>query len=274
MGENQKIRDYADLADLVIAILNDPAPRRPWQAVLEALMRLFDGCGAVYCDVSRPSATAAVHSAVVRAIAPSGLREQPLENLLGQAAGSDPLIQHYLTTADLSPHATGDVMDVRTWRRTPGYAMANELMGASSCVSLPLAGGANTHRGVTITLPTGVPAEPGHLNLHRVQSLLIALHRYLMHLSRWQRMVAPRHEEHGTAPPSAELGLTSRELTVLALLGEAHTATATGHRLGISPRTVQKHLENLYRKMDTTDRVSTILRAQTIGLLPHPSSRR
>jgi DNA-binding NarL/FixJ family response regulator len=62
--------------------------------------------------------------------------------------------------------------------------------------------------------------------------------------------------------------LTQRELTVLAVLAEGLTADAIARRLDISPRTVHRHLQHLYRKLGTTDRLATVLRAKAVGLLP------
>ncbi len=62
--------------------------------------------------------------------------------------------------------------------------------------------------------------------------------------------------------------LTGREHAVLTLLVGGLTATAIAHRLGTSPRTVHKHLENLYRKLGASDRLTAVLRAQRLGLLP------
>ncbi|GAA3854249.1 hypothetical protein GCM10022243_19740 [Saccharothrix violaceirubra] len=61
---------------------------------------------------------------------------------------------------------------------------------------------------------------------------------------------------------------TRRERTVLAALAEGLTADAIARRLDISPRTVHRHLQHLYRKLGTTDRLATVLRAQELGLLP------
>jgi DNA-binding NarL/FixJ family response regulator len=72
----------------------------------------------------------------------------------------------------------------------------------------------------------------------------------------------------GTAEEAAQHRLTPRELTVLTLLAETLTASAIARRLGISPRTVHHHVEHIYRKLHTTDRLSTVLRAQALGLLP------
>ncbi|MEV6598250.1 AAA family ATPase [Actinoplanes sp. NPDC051346] len=68
--------------------------------------------------------------------------------------------------------------------------------------------------------------------------------------------------------PEAALRLTPRELSILRLLAESLTAAAIARRLGISPGTVHKHLGRLYRKLGTTDRLATVLRAREAGLLP------
>ena len=64
-----------------------------------------------------------------------------------------------------------------------------------------------------------------------------------------------------------QVGLTGRELAVLRLLGEGHTASAIAHRLGASPRTVNKHLEHIYRKLQVNDRLTAVRTAQQLGLL-------
>lgn len=61
--------------------------------------------------------------------------------------------------------------------------------------------------------------------------------------------------------------LTDRERAVLVLMAEGLITQAIGHRLGVSPRTVAKHQERIYRKLDTSDRLTTVLRAQAEGLV-------
>ena len=65
-----------------------------------------------------------------------------------------------------------------------------------------------------------------------------------------------------------ELRLTDRELAVLTLLGAGLTADGIARRLHTSPRTVQKHLEHLYRKLGVRDRLMAVQRARDAGLLP------
>ena len=65
-----------------------------------------------------------------------------------------------------------------------------------------------------------------------------------------------------------DVGLTPRELSVLALLAEGLTAASIGRRLMITERTVHKHLQHSYAKLGVADRLGAVLRAQHIGLLP------
>lgn len=63
--------------------------------------------------------------------------------------------------------------------------------------------------------------------------------------------------------PSSQL--TERELAVLLLVAEGRTNRAIGHALEVSPRTVAKHLENAYRKLDVSCRVQAVAH-----LIPQP----
>ncbi|MBB2948504.1 DNA-binding NarL/FixJ family response regulator [Actinoplanes lutulentus] len=69
---------------------------------------------------------------------------------------------------------------------------------------------------------------------------------------------------------AADHGITPRELAVLTAFAEGLPVAAAARRLGISPRTVAKHQENLQRKLSTADRLNTVLRAQWLGLVPVP----
>lgn len=66
-------------------------------------------------------------------------------------------------------------------------------------------------------------------------------------------------------------GMTVREMAILTLLSKGLTAESLARRLNISPRTAEKHLEHIYRKLDVRDRLMAVQRAQEIGLLA-PSS--
>lgn len=61
--------------------------------------------------------------------------------------------------------------------------------------------------------------------------------------------------------------LTPRQQEILELLGDGLTVQAIARRLSLSPRTVGKHLELLYRRLGTSDRLMTVIHAQRHGLI-------
>jgi two-component system, NarL family, nitrate/nitrite response regulator NarL len=61
--------------------------------------------------------------------------------------------------------------------------------------------------------------------------------------------------------------LTGRERQILSLVAEGLTVKQVGRRLRISPRTVETHLSNLYRKLGVRTRVQAVSRASALGLL-------
>lgn len=66
---------------------------------------------------------------------------------------------------------------------------------------------------------------------------------------------------------SVALGLTGRELVVLQLLADGFPARGIARRMATSPRTIEKHLEHIYRKIGVHDRLNAVRIAQELGLL-------
>lgn len=69
------------------------------------------------------------------------------------------------------------------------------------------------------------------------------------------------------ADAAADLNLTTREVEVLQLLSEGLLARTIAARLGLSPRTVHKHLSNVYSKLGVHDRLVAVSIARSRGLI-------
>lgn len=90
---------------------------------------------------------------------------------------------------------------------------------------------------------------PDNLQLRLYYMGETAPNEFLLRLSR----------ESGTALPpefSSELGLTTREGEVLAWLSKGKTNRDIAQILGLSPRTVDKHLEQIYAKLGVENRTA------------------
>ncbi len=72
----------------------------------------------------------------------------------------------------------------------------------------------------------------------------------------------------GPEPPGEEL--TERELEVLRETARGRTNKAIGLYLGISDRTVQGHLRNIFDKLQVTNRTEAVVKAVQLNLLELP----
>lgn len=61
-------------------------------------------------------------------------------------------------------------------------------------------------------------------------------------------------------------GLTSREIEVLRLVARGHSAKEMARKLGISAKTVDNHVQNLYGKIGVSTRAGATLFAIEHGL--------
>ncbi|MDA8343376.1 MAG: response regulator transcription factor [Actinomycetota bacterium] len=74
--------------------------------------------------------------------------------------------------------------------------------------------------------------------------------------------------EGANRTPGPVAPLTSREQEVVRLVAQGMTNRVIGSRLGISPRTVEGHLNHAFEKLGTSSRTELVHYAFTHGLLP------
>lgn len=83
-------------------------------------------------------------------------------------------------------------------------------------------------------------------------------------------MVKAVVEAAGEGPPQLErpAGLTDREAEVLGLIGRGLRTKQIARQLDISPKTVDRHIQNSYRKIGVSSRAAATLYATEKGLIP------
>jgi DNA-binding CsgD family transcriptional regulator len=172
----------------------------------------------------------------------------------------NPLPAYWSSSPAPSPSRVSDHLSRRAWFATATYAEVLRPMGTPHMLGVPMleasAGG-----------PSCAVSRSGKdfsaRDLHvatALQAALVVAHRHVADARRGAR--APVQRSHGVGAA----GLTPREVEVLALLSDGSTAHAIGRRLHISPGTVRKHLEHLYRKLGVQDRLSAVNRGRELGL--------
>jgi DNA-binding CsgD family transcriptional regulator len=184
-----------------------------------------------------------------------------LEVAFASHVGDHPLVLHYTRTpSDLSPVRISDLVADRRWRQTGVYADIFRPIG--------------TDRQLALMVDTGSPAGIVGYAVNRngrdftadELALAAVLQPVLMSIYR----SAQRHElpTRAVAALGHVRALTSREIEILELVATGAGAQAVAHTLAITPATVRKHLENAYRKLDATNRLTAINRARALGLIP------
>lgn len=263
-------RHYQRMLDLTIAVLDSHAVQDAWDQVVRGLVDAMSGeVGWMYegIDLERKTGHA-------RAWVPAEVARVPLASLLRTHMAGHPLARHLAETRDVTPLTVHDLVSESAWRASPAYSSLRSRFGVTRQIALAVACPGDPAR-TALTWRSSLISRSGRdftaadrALARQLQPLLIRIDRHLSELQRL-RSLAPatagalRPEERAAA-----IGLTPRELSVLSLLATGLTASALARRLAISRHTATKHLENLYRKLGTSDRLTTVLLAQDIGLVP------
>lgn len=246
---------------VAVAALHEREPERLWPLVASALPELCGGENLIYKldDWNEAGGTVGMPSEVAAAFGRLGD-----EDLALLRAGY-PFAHHYAAGPDRAP-LTARRRAGRAWSTSPTARLIGEVMGADHVLAIPLPRTTAPITGCMI-YRSGRDFTDDHVRAaQKLQPLLAGVEQQRQLLERLRRSTEP------SVDPAADCALTPRELSVLLLLTDALTAAAIGRRLGISDRTVHKHVENIYRKLGTRDRISTVLRAQRLGLVPTPSA--
>lgn len=247
-------RDYEQMLDLAVAILEDDATDSAWHLITGHLLKAMGCDSATFSVVNVGEGTG-----VIEGWAPERLSPYVRDLVPRRMRQHHPLLS-YIAGGESAPVTVSEICD--TWRQSQWYQEARRDFGVTQQLGLPVAGGPD--RISLVLMGRDGAFRPHDLAFAaRVQPLLVRAGNHVQALRRLHATAPALTADH----PSGH-GLTPRELTVLGLMAEGLTALGIARRLTISPHTVNRHLEKIYRKLGTNNRVSTLLLAQQAGLVP------
>ena len=221
-----------------------------YAAALARLHELFP------CDMAFWTRTDFAHRQV--AIRGDETCSEQLAVTIGEFGADHPGILSYgAEPSNLSPRRISDVAEQRHWHGSSAYAEVFSEFGPAHQLSM-VTGVFSSHDGVgwTFTRSGGDFTESEVDLANHILPVLTALERC-----------------HGSASDDADqerrLGnaLTAREEQVLRGLAAGRTAQAIARHLGITERTVRKHLTAIYDKLECHDRLLAVARAKEHGIL-------
>lgn len=174
----------------------------------------------------------------------------------------NPLPAYWASSEAPAPSRVSDHLSCRAWKGTATYAEVLRPMGTPHMLGVPLIDAA---RGG----PSCAVARSGRDFSARDLDVAAAVQAALTAV--FTRVTAAAATPPVQEGPGPALPLTAREAEVLTLLSDGSTAWAIARRLQLSPATVRKHLEHVYRKLEVQDRLSAVNRGRELGLVPAPS---
>lgn len=184
----------------------------------------------------------------------------------GELVSHHPLLCWFTTTQDPRPQTMSRVPAGMRSGALEGEVLSTlRAVGCDEQLSIPYALSGNAHEAFVLCR-TGADFDDDDLAVaSRLRPVFAAL-------SAQAKVLATSSSRRRTTAPAAEL--TARETAVLRLLCCGHTAHAIGHRLCCTPRTVEKHLEHIYRKLEVNDRLSAVQRTAEWDIASEPASGR
>jgi DNA-binding CsgD family transcriptional regulator len=214
-------------------------------ASMEMVMSFLGGDQAGFNEISLNSAK------MITKIFPITPLGEEVQAQLGKVIQEHPVVRRLIQAPSTGPLRMSDLVPGDRFRHTRTYEMIFRPRGLEHQLTIPLRLDAAQQSG-TVYVVNRCHTDFTDDDLGRAMAL--------------QPMLAALHAAQQARRPTAEQievarvreGVTERELQILGYLPSGMTAEAIGRILRISPRTVRKHLENAYSKLQVHDRIQAV----------------
>jgi len=245
----ETLRRAVGLADS-LAELDDPADFAG--IVLPGLAAL------VGCDVITYNEIGPALGQTRYADYPAGALDPATQPVFAAYVYEHPLVNHYRATGSGEPVMISDFLTQQRFHRLGLYAEFFRGIPVEHQVALSLPGPDQQVIGVAMS-------RARHDFCDEDRALLSVLRAPLMAAllrARRRRQARQIYTAMGyTAMGCSELAdLTEREIQILRLVADGRTNASIAHALEVSPRTVAKHLEHIYRKYGVSSRAAAVSR--------------
>jgi DNA-binding CsgD family transcriptional regulator len=228
-----------------LAELDDPASFAA--IVLPGLATL------VGCDVLTYNEIGPAHGQTRYMDYPAGALDPATQPVFAAHVHEHPLVNHYRATGSGEPVMISDFLTQQRFHRLGLYAEFFCGISVEHQMAVSLNGPEQQVIGVAMNRSRRDFSDHDRALLSVLRAPLnAALHRARRHQQARQALTTMA--DHWLA------ALTEREIQILRLVADGRTNTAIAHALGVSPRTVAKHLEHTYRKLGVSNRAAAVSR--------------
>jgi DNA-binding CsgD family transcriptional regulator len=187
--------------------------------------------------------------------------EEPedLHEIYGELALQNPLAARYAETGDGRPYRISDVVTTEEFQALEIYQRLYGPMGVEYQIAFILPGSPGRILGIALSRRHNDYSDDERDLLLRARPFLIQAWRNALEHTALRDELRRRPFSDSTlddtvAAALRERGLTERQAEVLWLVARGRSSQDTAAVLGLSDRTVQKHLERCYRVLEVTSR--------------------
>ena len=186
---------------------------------------------------------------------PAGALDPATQPVFAAHVHEHPLVNHYRATGSGEPVMISDFLTQQRFHRLGLYAEFFRGIPVEHQVAISLPGPDQEVIGVAMS-------RARHDFCDQDRALLSVLRAPLMAAL----LRARRRRQAYTAKGCSGLAdLTEREIQILRLVADGRTTASIAHALEVSPRTVAKHLEHIYRKVRVSSRAAAVSRMTMSG---------
>lgn len=190
-----------------------------------------------------------------------GLTEQSVE-VFGRLAGENPLVAHYARTGDGQPVRFSDFISRRELHALTLYDELYAGMGIEHQIAFVLPSPPGEIVGIALNRHRRDFTGEEAAMLELLRRPLRACYRRLVEREQLLGMLRGAEDDELTAHAVA-LGLSERETEIMRGVLRGASNAEVGASLGISRRTVEKHLQNIYARLGVTSRTQALARLRS-----------
>jgi DNA-binding CsgD family transcriptional regulator len=241
------LRTLQQAVSLVDALADLDGPASFPALVLPKLARLI-GCDVItYNEIS-------LDGEVRYTDYPCGIRDSAAGEAFTAHVHEHPLVAHYQMSGAPGPVKISDFLSQQQFHRLGLYAEFYRSLAVEHQMALALPAPGKQIVGLAFNRSRTDFTERDRAVLSALHGPLAAALERARARDRARRALAAQH-------PAEPCGLTGREAEILRLVAAGRTNTAIARTLEVSPRTIAKHLEHIYRKLGVTSRAAAVSRS-------------
>jgi DNA-binding CsgD family transcriptional regulator len=208
----------------------------------------------VGCDVITYNEIGPVEGQMRYADYPAGALDPATQPAFAAYVHEHPLVNYYRATSDGEPVMISDFLSRERFHRLGLYAEFFRDIPVEHQMAVSLPGPRSEVIGLAMSRARRDFCEKDRALLSVLRAPLAAA-----------MLRARRRQQAGSAVTAiARSGLaflTERETQILGLVADGRTNAAIANALEVSPRTVAKHLEHIYRKLEVSSRAAAVARS-------------